>query len=126
MVSQNSSLNDEVRNAQENLRLSAGQMSKLQGEFKTVCGENDDLKKKLTDYQVTFRKYNGDNEKKITSLVEQCVNLKASIEKKNNEIRALGGQVQTHQQNLRLSAAQFSKMGSELNDYKNRLLSFEG
>jgi len=50
LLGENTSLNDEVRNAQENLRLSAGQMSKLQGEFKTVCGENDDLKKKLTDY----------------------------------------------------------------------------
>jgi hypothetical protein len=30
LISENSSLNDEVRNAQENLRLSAGQMSKLQ------------------------------------------------------------------------------------------------
>lgn len=30
LISENSSLNEEVRTAQENLRLSAGQMSKLQ------------------------------------------------------------------------------------------------
>jgi FtsZ-binding cell division protein ZapB len=41
LVSENTSLGDEVRNAQENLRLSAGQMSKLQNEFKLICAENE-------------------------------------------------------------------------------------
>ena len=36
-----------MRNAQENLRLSASQIGKLQNEFKIVCTENDDLRKKL-------------------------------------------------------------------------------
>jgi hypothetical protein len=43
------------------------------------------------------------------------------VEKKNSEIRALGGEVQDAQENLRLSAAQASKMGAELNEYRNRL-----
>jgi uncharacterized coiled-coil DUF342 family protein len=47
LLSENTSLNDEVKSAQENLRLSAGTMSKLQGEFKAVCMEADDLKRKL-------------------------------------------------------------------------------
>ena len=41
LVSENTSLGDEVRNAQENLRLSEGQMSKLQNEFKLICAENE-------------------------------------------------------------------------------------
>lgn len=43
------------------------------------------------------------------------------VEKKNTEIRALGGEIQEHQENLRLSAAQTQRLGVELNDYKNRL-----
>jgi hypothetical protein len=40
-MGENAALGDEVRSAQENLRLSAGTMTKLQGEFKNVCGELD-------------------------------------------------------------------------------------
>lgn len=47
LLSENTSLNDEVRNAQENLRLSAGQMNKLQNEFKLVCAENEELKRRV-------------------------------------------------------------------------------
>jgi hypothetical protein len=37
LLAENNSLGDEVRTAQENLRLSSGTLSKLQGEFKAVC-----------------------------------------------------------------------------------------
>lgn len=37
LLSENSSLSEEVRSAQENIRLSAGQISKLQNELKIVC-----------------------------------------------------------------------------------------
>jgi uncharacterized coiled-coil DUF342 family protein len=43
------------------------------------------------------------------------------VEKKNNEIRSLGGEVQEYQENLRLSSAQAQRLGSELNDFKNKL-----
>ena len=49
LLSENTNLNEEVRNAQENLRLSAGQIGKLQNEFKVVCGENDDLKRRVNE-----------------------------------------------------------------------------
>ena len=49
LLGENAALGDEVRSAQENLRLSAGTLNKLQGEFKTVCGELDQTKKKLGD-----------------------------------------------------------------------------
>jgi predicted nucleic acid-binding Zn-ribbon protein len=40
-----------MRSAQENLRLSASQLGKLQNEFKIVCGENDELRKRLGEYE---------------------------------------------------------------------------
>lgn len=42
------------------------------------------------------------------------------VEKKNSEIRSLGGEVQEHQEGLRLSSAQLSKLGVELNDLRTR------
>ena len=42
------------------------------------------------------------------------------LEKKNNEIRALGGEVQEAQENLRLSAQQATRLSNELNDYRNK------
>ena len=36
-----------MRGAQENLRLSAGTLSKLQNEFKIVCDESDGMKRKI-------------------------------------------------------------------------------
>ena len=39
-----------MRIAQENLRLSAGQIGKLQNEFKSVCDELDAMKRKNTEY----------------------------------------------------------------------------
>ena len=49
LLAENSGLNDEVRTAQENLRLSAGQMGKLQNEFKLVCAENEEIKRRLLE-----------------------------------------------------------------------------
>jgi chromosome segregation ATPase len=57
----------------------------------------------------------------VTVLTQECERLNSLVEKRNAEIRALGGEVQEHQEGLRLSAAQLSKMGSEINEYKNRL-----
>ena len=79
LLGENTSLNDEVRNAQENLRLSAGQMSKLQNEFKIVCGENDELKKKVTDYEAAFKKYNAEMQGKLQTLVAECERLNALV-----------------------------------------------
>lgn len=40
LVNENNSLGEEVRGAQENLRLSAGTINKLNNELKIVCNEN--------------------------------------------------------------------------------------
>lgn len=47
LLSENTNLGEEMRVAQQNLRLSASQIGKLQNEFKKVCDECDELKKRL-------------------------------------------------------------------------------
>ena len=49
LTSENTGLNEEMRNAQENLRLSANQMAKLNNELKIVCNENEELKRRLQE-----------------------------------------------------------------------------
>lgn len=51
---------------------------------------------------------------------QEIERLNSIIEKKNNEIRSLGGEVQGFQENLRLSAAQVSKLNNELNEYRSK------
>ena len=120
LLGENAALGDEVRSAQENLRLSAGTLNKLQGEFKSVCGEFDETKKKLTETENAWKKLKGDSDNRIAMLAQECERLNALVEKRNNEIRSLGGEVQEAQENIRLSAAQAAKLTSELNDYRNR------
>ncbi len=58
LLNENNQLGDEVRNAQENLRLSASQIGKLNNELKITCNEYEDLKRK-------FQEFGGDATKKI-------------------------------------------------------------
>ena len=46
-MNENNALGDEVRNAQENLRLSASQIGKLNNELKVTCNENEELQRRL-------------------------------------------------------------------------------
>lgn len=48
-MSENTELGDEVRNAQENLRLSANTVAKLNNELKIVCNENEELKRRVDE-----------------------------------------------------------------------------
>jgi hypothetical protein len=59
-----------MRSAQENLRLSAGTLSKLQGEFRNVCGENDEYKKKLAEYDVAYKRLVAESENKVKILTQ--------------------------------------------------------
>lgn len=47
LMAENSSMGDEVRNAQENLRLSANTLAKVNNELKITCNELEDAKKKI-------------------------------------------------------------------------------
>ena len=57
-MNENNQLGDEVRTAQENLRLSASQIGKLNNELKITCNEYEELKRK-------FELFGGDANKKI-------------------------------------------------------------
>ena len=48
-MSENSSLSEEVSIAQENLRLSANTVSKLNNELKVTCNENEELKRRVDE-----------------------------------------------------------------------------
>jgi predicted nucleic acid-binding Zn-ribbon protein len=110
-----------MRGAQENLRLSAGTLSKLQNEFKIVCDEGDAMKRKVQELDNANKKLRAEAESKIGMLTQECERLNVVVEKKNSEIRSLGGEVQEHQEGLRLSSAQLSKLGAEMNELRNRL-----
>lgn len=56
LVSENTVLGDQVRGAQENIRLSAGTINKLTNELKITCNENEDLKRKLQETTNVNRK----------------------------------------------------------------------
>ena len=47
-------------------------MSKLQNEFKTVCGENDEMKKRLIDYENVFKRLKGEGENQVMILTQEC------------------------------------------------------
>ena len=151
LLSENSSLNDQVRNAQENLRLSAGQISKLQNEFKGVCAENEDLRKRLQDLMGSNKKL-ADYEAKVALLSQQVERLTEQLTKKTSETNNLknrlteidsmnktigslqekitrlvsenteiSGDMRNAQENLRLSANQNVKIVAQLNEYKQRI-----
>ena len=83
-----------MRNAQENLRLSAGTLNKLQGEFKTVCGQFDETKRRLAETESAWKKLKSDSDNNSQTMANEIQRLNQLIEKKNNEIRDLGGEVQ--------------------------------
>ena len=55
-MSENNSLGQEVRGAQENLRLSANQIGKLTNELKITCNEVEELKRRLQEVGDVNRK----------------------------------------------------------------------
>ena len=122
LAGENAALGDEMRGAQENLRLSAGTLNKLQGEFKGVCGELDETKKRLGSTEEAWKKLKSRGVMVRHRLwLMRSRGLNVLIEKKNNEIRALGGEVQDAQENIRLCLTQQAgRLTSELNDYRAR------
>lgn len=96
LISENSSLGEEMQTAQENLRLSASQIGKLNNEYKIACNEIEELRRRLEQAGDVNRR-NADYENKVAMLSQELERLNGVIEKKNNEIRALGGEVQDAQ-----------------------------
>lgn len=65
------------------MRLSASQLGKLQNEFKAVCIEYDELKKKNTEYEATIKRFTAESENKVKILTQECERLNSVVEKKN-------------------------------------------
>lgn len=121
LLAENSSLGEEVRTAQENIRLSTGQISRLTAEYKGMQTQNEEGKKRIADMELHIKKITGDYENKINILKQECERLNGLVEKKNNEIRALGGEVQEATEAIRNSTNQTNRLTAELNEFKNRL-----
>lgn len=120
-MNENNALGEEVRGAQENLRLSASQIGKLNNELKITCNELEEVKRQYQQLGGDANKKIAEYENKIGLLSQELERLNGVIERKNNEIRALGGEIQGAQENLRLSAAQASKLSQEIAQYKAQL-----
>ena len=95
-------------------------MSKLQNEFKLVCAENEEIKRRLLEAENNNKKTRSEGDNKVQILTQECERLNVLVEKRNAEIRALGGDVQEAQEAVRLSAQQTSKLSLELNDFRQR------
>lgn len=79
------------------------------------------MKRKIAELENGNKKLRAEAESKIAMLTQECERLNGVVEKRNGEIRALGGEVQQHEEGLRLSSAQLSKLGAEMNDLRSRL-----
>ena len=75
-----------MRSAQENLRLSAGTMNKLQNELKIACNDNEELKKKLDE---VAKRHVPEFENRIAVLSQEIERLNSVLEKKNVELGGL-------------------------------------
>ena len=96
LLGENSALGEEVRGAQENLRLSAGTIAKLRAE--------------LEDYR-----------NKITNNDQENNSLKMKMQKILSENAALGDEVKGAQENLRISTATQAKLKTELDQFRNQI-----
>lgn len=83
--------------------------------------QNEENKKRMTDMELHIKKITSESENKVNILKQECERLNNLIEKKNAEIRSLGGEVQEAQEVIRNSTNQTNRLSSELNDFKNRL-----
>ena len=151
LLAQNTSLGDEVRNVQENLRLSANTIAKLNNELKVTCNELEDAKKRVQQLENVGRRA-AENESKIALLSQEIERLNGVLQKKNIDVanmskqlqemnslgvtiqtlqeriqrlvgenKGLGDEVRDAQENLRLSAQQNQKIIKQLSEYKDRL-----
>lgn len=74
MTSENVNLNEEVRTAQDNLRLSANQLAKLKNELRITCAENEELKRKVLESGSTGKKT-------VVELEEKVILLSAEVQR---------------------------------------------
>ena len=120
LLAENTSLGDEVRNAQENLRLSANTIAKLNNELKVTCNELEEAKRRVAELAVLLDRKNQENSKltgqiqEMTAMGSTIQTLQERIQRLVGENKGLGDEVRDAQENLRLSAQQTQKAVKEL------------
>jgi len=73
-------------------------------------GQNEELKKKATDQENQIKRIVTEYENKVGILKDECERLNSLVEKRNAEIRTLGGDVEEANKGMRLSTQQNSKL----------------
>ncbi len=68
-----------MRGAQENLRLSAGQIGKLNNELKIVCNQNEELQRRLQELGSGSTKRISEYEGKIALITQELERLNGVI-----------------------------------------------
>ena len=152
LVGENKGLGDEVRDAQENLRLSAQQNQKivkqlndykdristndqeseaLKKKIQKLLAENSGLAEEVRNAQENVRLSNAQQSKAFQELTEykkrieqndaENDGIKRKMQNLIQENQHLGEEVRNAQENLRLSANQIAKLNSELGEYKTRV-----
>lgn len=79
LLQENTSLGDEVRTAQENLRLSANTVAKLNNELKITCNELEDAKRRLQELGGNSKKSIAEMETKIALLSQEIERLNSVL-----------------------------------------------
>ena len=90
LMSQNTSLNEEVNIAQENLRLSANTVSKLNNELKVVCNENEELKRRIDELARMVQSKNREM-KNLSENTIEVDSLSRQVKGLNDQIRRVTG-----------------------------------
>jgi chromosome segregation ATPase len=91
-MAENNQLGDEMRDAQEKLRLSASQIGKINNELKIACNEIEALQKRIQGMGDVGKRA-AEYENKVAVFSQEIERLNGVIEKKNNEIRSLNEQL---------------------------------
>jgi chromosome segregation ATPase len=91
LIGENNSLNEEMRGVQENLRLSTGQIGRLTAEYKAMITQTEESKKRIADLENQNKRLNAEGDNKVGILSQECERLNSLVEKRNAEIKALGG-----------------------------------
>jgi uncharacterized coiled-coil DUF342 family protein len=77
LMAENNSLGEEVREAQDNLRLSANTVAKLNNELKVLCNENEELKRRLEE-ESRYKKRSQELEEKVILLSAEIQRLRTT------------------------------------------------
>ena len=68
-----------MRTAQENLRLSTGQIGRLTAEYKAMVTQTEENRKKIQELEAQNKRLSIDGENRVKALVQECERLNAAV-----------------------------------------------